>query len=108
MKYIANAFSLAMISEVPAVIRIDEISLEEAKRLLSAGDFVSAVGHEATADVVSRLTGVDIKFNRINIKLDKGDQLIVFQLLGRLPEGKILSEEEIKSLPYKFFLVTVE
>lgn len=108
MKYIGNAFSLAMIKNVPAVIKIDEISIEDAKRLLAPGDFVSAVGHESTADILTRLLGLDIKFNRINISLDKGDMLIVFQLLGRLPEGKILTEEEIKALPYKFFLVTVE
>lgn len=108
MKYVANAFSLAMLSAAPAVIRIDEISLDEAKRLVHAGGFISAVGHEATAEVLSKLLEADVKFNRINIKLEKGDQMIVFQLLGRLPEGKILSEEELKALPYKFFLVKVE
>jgi hypothetical protein len=33
--------------------------------------------------------------------------LIVFQLTGRLPEGKVLTEEELRQLQYKFFVVEV-
>ncbi|WP_461832037.1 STIV orfB116 family protein [Aquifex sp.] len=54
-----------------------------------------------------RLLGIEIEANRIPIKLSEGDVLIVFQLLERLPEGKVLSEEELKKLKYKFYKVEI-
>ena len=46
-------------------------------------------------------------FNRVPIKLQKKDRLIVFQLLTRLEEGKVLSDEELMRLPHKFYVVEV-
>jgi len=103
--YLSNAFSLSMLS-FPANISVSEISVDQVKQLLGAG-FVSAVGHEATAQVLSQKLGIPVQLNRIQLSLKSGDSLIVFQLLFRLPEGKILSEEEIKSLPAKWLFVKV-
>ena len=80
------------------------ISLERAKSLLQGG-FTSAVGHEGTASLMSRLTGVEIPVNRVSIKMEAGDQAIVFRVLTRLPEGKVLSEEELQTIPYEFGLM---
>jgi hypothetical protein len=33
---------------------------------------------------------------------------LVFQLRTRLPEGKILSEEELKQVEYDFYFVSLE
>ena len=41
------------------------------------------------------------------VKMKEGDMAIVFQLLQRLPEGKVLTEEEIKQLPSAWFMVIV-
>lgn len=106
--YIGNAFSLGMLESIPTKVKIEEISLEEVKSLLSTGDFISAVGHEATAHLLTSLLKIDISYNRIPIKLQKGDKLIVFQLLVRLEEGKILTEEDIiREIPFKFLLVEI-
>ena len=110
--YLANAFSLSMLSseafkrEGSAIIIVTKIDIDEVKRLLRHG-FVSAVGHEATATLLSQLLGFEVRANRIQVSLGTDDKLIVFQLMGRLPEGRVLSEEELKTLPYQFFLVTV-
>jgi len=84
-----------------------KISLKEAKEILSEIDFISAVGHEATAKVLSELLGINIPFNRITVKLRPGDMCVHFSLKTRLPEGKILTEEELKQLEYEFVLSMV-
>ena len=104
--YITNAFSLSMV-KFDCIIRIKEISVEDVKKLLE-DDFVSGVGHEATSQVLSELLEKEIQTNRIKIELEPHDKLIVFQLLERLPEGVVLSSEQIKNIKYKFFLVTIE
>jgi len=106
MIYLGNAFSLNMLNAPEVQLKVSEISLQEAKNILSGG-FISAVGHQATADILSKLLDIPVLFNRVEVKLQKGDVLIVFQLLKRLEEGKVLTEEEIKNLPYKIMKVEV-
>jgi hypothetical protein len=83
------------------------LSLAEAISILKQG-FTSAVGHEATASFLSQLTGLTIPVNRIQIQMKPGDKAIVFQVLQRLPEGKVLSEEELKAVPYRLGLLEME
>ncbi len=98
--FLANAFSLGMLEASPGnplTLRVRVLSLEEARSLLEKG-FVSAVGHQATADVLSALLGIQVEPNRVAITMREGDALVVFQLKVRLEEGRILTEEEVKSL----------
>ena len=81
-----------------------KISLEEVKSLLQE-NFTSAIGHEGTASLMSRLTGIEIPVNRIAVKMANGDEAIVFRVLTRLPEGKVLSEAELQTIPYEFGLL---
>jgi len=98
--FISNAFSISMISPLPPqgrTVKVRPISLEEAKSLLREG-YISAVGHESTARVMSALLGVDIPPNRVSITLGPGDRALVFQLSVRLAEGQVLSQEEVMAL----------
>jgi len=104
--YIANAFSLSMIQNLPAKLEVEEVSEEYVK--IIAKRAVSAIGHEATASIVSERLGVQVPVNRVQIKLNEGDCVYVFQLLQRLPEGKVLSKEEISSIPAKWVRVYVK
>jgi hypothetical protein len=112
--YLCNSFTLSMISpsliEEGATIKASPITLEEAKSLLQQG-FVSAVGHESTARVLSSLLGTDVPFNRAQIAITGGDVIVSFQCLIRLPEGKVLGEDEVIALynegKIKFFRVEV-
>jgi len=106
MLFISNAFSLSMINP-PCSIKVEPINLQQVNSLL-VEPFQSAVGHESTAQIITKLTGTLIPVNRISLSLMKKDKLIVFQLLTRLEEGKILTQEELAQLPYKFLLVEVE
>jgi len=84
--------------------KFSKISLGEVKSLLQ-GDFVSAVGHEGTASLMSRLTKIEIPANRIAVKMQVGDQAVIFRVLTRLPEGVILSETQLQAIPYEFGLL---
>lgn len=93
-KYISNAFSLQMIdpTEGETLIKIEKVDF------FPAG-CVSAIGHADTA----RILGVQM--NRINIKLQRGDELYVAQLMGgRLPEGTTKLPDGFKFI---FFKVTI-
>ena len=83
----------------------EPLSVEEAKELLSGG-FVSAVGHEATANALSELLGIEIPVNRIQIKMKTGDMAVVFRVLTRLPEGKVLTRAELEKIPWELGLLT--
>jgi len=107
MLHISNAFSLGMLQGSEVTLKVTEVNLATVKSLLKAQDFQSAVGHQGTADIVTSLLDVAVPMNRISLKLGKGDTLVVFQLLTRLEEGRVLSKEEVEKLPFKFFLVEV-
>jgi len=82
------------------------LGIDEARELLaSESSFVSAVGHEGTAKVLTQLLGVEIPENRVRIEMKAGDRALVFRLLVRLPEGKVLGEEELKELPFELGLL---
>jgi len=103
--FVSNAFSLSMLTSFPANLIVKEVSINDVKEILKRHSFTSAVGHQATADVLTRLLGVQVPFNRIQIQLREGDAVIVFQLMTRLEEGKVLTEDELSKLQFKFLLV---
>jgi hypothetical protein len=80
------------------------ISIDEARMLLAEG-FISAIGHEATANFISQILGINVPVNRIAISMRPGDKALVFQLLQRLPEGRVLSFEELQAVPYRLGLL---
>jgi len=98
--YLANAFSLSMVEQLlqrsPVTLRLERINTETVKFFLTSQSFISAIGHAATANALSKILGINIPANRTTITMSEGDLLIVFQLsIGRLPPGKELTEEEI-------------
>lgn len=108
--YIANAFSLSMIQLPKTYLRVEQLNVEQVARILSDNnDFgyptVSAVGHKATAEIISKLIGYPVEMNRIQVKLNKDDELLVFQLLTRLEEGKVLTNEEIEAIPHQWYWI---
>lgn len=82
-----------------------EITLKEAQELLQE-EYASAVGHESTCEVLSRLLLVEVPVNRIQYSQLSGTSALVFKLNGRIPEGKILTRDEIEQIGYKFGLLT--
>lgn len=94
-KYLGNAFSLQMLDVFPASFRVTECSQSEA---LAPGN-KSVVGHQDTARVLG------VNFNRVSVRLKKGDILYIAQLVGgRLPEGCTTLPEGFE---FKFLKVTI-
>jgi hypothetical protein len=81
------------------------LSVEQVQQTL-AGGFVSAVGHAGGAEFLERLLGLPVPLNRVPIKMQPGDRAVVLRLTARLPEGAVLTEEQMQSLPYELGLLT--
>jgi len=88
-------------------VKLKRITIQEVRNLLK-NPFVSAIGHEGTAKLLSELLGVNIPTNRITVYFQPGDKGIHFFLKERLPEGKVLSKEELEKLQYWLVLSEVE
>jgi len=104
MKCITNAFSLSMI-KVPATVYIREADNEEVKDSLH--ELKSFIWHESIATLISEKIGGKVSVNRSTLSMGNGDSCYIFQLLQRLPEGKVLSTEELKHIPSRWFKVSV-
>ncbi len=85
--------------------RYEPLALEEARRLVADG-FISAIGHESTARMLSELLGVAVESRRVDYQQQVGERAIVFKLKRRPPEGAILTAEEIRAIGYEFGLLT--
>ncbi|MEM3829332.1 MAG: DUF1874 domain-containing protein [Conexivisphaerales archaeon] len=105
MEYISNAFSLNMLDVTASTtLVVNRVTVADVKKHLPLKSFV---GHQATADLLTKLLDTQIQFNRDELKLYPGDTLFIFQLMTRLPEGKVLTIDELQTLQYKWYAVTV-
>ena len=83
------------------------ISLQDACDLVAARDFVSAIGHAATAAVLSELLGIDCPQSRIDFQQAPGQAALVLRLARRLPEGRVLhSRAEVEAWGFSLALLT--
>lgn len=105
--YLGNAFSLSMLSSLPAQVRVEELSIEDVRELLSTEAAVeNVIGHPDTDALVRSLLALPSlpPAERKSIQLGNEDVLIVAQYVGpRLPEGATSLPEgaEIKWLKVK-------
>lgn len=84
------------------------ISLEEAKKLISENpEFISAIGHDSTASIISSVLGTEVPMNRINASFDTpGERALCFKLNSRPKEGAILSYEDLVEIGFSWKLLT--
>jgi hypothetical protein len=81
------------------------LSVEQAKALVADG-FSSAIGHKDASAFLSALLGVDVPVNRVSVELQAGDRALVLRLKARMPEGKVLTREEMTRLPFELGLLS--
>ena len=83
------------------------ITLDKARELAQeyGGQLDSAIGHDATAKVMTDLLGVNVLVNRQMFSQQVGQQALVFKLHGRLPEGRMLTVDEIEAIGFDFKLL---
>ena len=66
----------------------------------------SAVGHAATAELLSLLLDHPVAVNRVEFRHAAGDVALVFKLRARPPEGTVLGRVELEAIGYDFGLLT--
>ena len=98
MKYIANSLSLNMFNVDLAGIGLYIEPLGLSEFCAEIKNSINAIGHKATTDLVNSLCSTNLAPNRVEIKLSDRDELIVVQLLTRLPECKVLTSEELSNM----------
>jgi hypothetical protein len=76
------------------------VDIEQAQALIANG-FESAIGHEASAQFLSQLLNVKVEMKRIAIAMQPGDNALILRIKSRLPEGKLLTQQEISDIPYE-------
>ena len=110
MVIIGNAFSLKMLpKENISRLVVIPTSLEDVKGIVQQFPFKSIIGHEGNAELFSQLLGVEVEVNRVSFTLGHEDTLIVgIPSGGRLPEGKVLSKEELEAIQLDWFIVQLE
>jgi len=73
----------------------------ELRERINSGELQNAIGHDSTMSIVNSLCGVNMNVNRISVKANNDDQLLIIMIGERLQEGKVLSESEIKEMMNK-------
>lgn len=102
---LGNAFSLNMI-QGNKTLKTRVLDIEQVQDLVKERVPTSAVGHGDTATIVSGLIGKQITSNRITVKLESGDDILVAQYKGpRLEEGATVLPE---GASIEWVMVTVQ
>jgi len=85
-KYILNS---AVITS-PGTYQYELISAEEARQWYGDGDdVISTIGYQETAEALSAILGKPVTVNRRMVKLERGDEALVFRLTIRLADPSI-------------------
>lgn len=77
------------------LFRVTDLDAKEARQLIRDFGFVSAVGHEASATVLSSILEIDVPMNRIEYVQKIGQKAIALKLKIRPEEGRILTAAEM-------------
>lgn len=105
--FLSSTFSPMMLKENHDAV-IEELTREEVLALLRTRAFVSVVGHENTARLLTRLLGVEVLFNRQTIEIGDHDQLLCCIPTFRVDIAREFTDDEIKASTWRYFIVSVE
>lgn len=74
---------------------------EEARQHLAGQDIRSAIGHQASADLLTQLLGMAVPVRRVTARMQAGDGALVLRVLQRLPEGQVLDAPTLQQVDYE-------
>jgi hypothetical protein len=82
------------------------LTVAEARAIVNRAERIeSAVGHSATAEILSQILDLEIISSRGEFFQTIDDAALVFKLKKRAAEGQILSVEEIERIGYELGLL---
>ncbi len=90
-------FQKLLLREAREVVK----EFEESNRKIS-----SAIGHAATAELMTQLLKFPVLPNRIDFKQTTEDVALIFRLKKRAAEGVVLTLEELEEIGYELGLLT--
>ncbi|MDQ6785668.1 MAG: YddF family protein [Acidobacteriota bacterium] len=104
-------FLNAAIITAHGVFEFQKLTLKEAREIVNEFHALnhkisSAIGHAATAELMTRLLKFPVPENRIDFIQTTEDAALVFKLRKRASEGVILTREELEEIGYEFGLLT--
>lgn len=106
--YLLTAFSISMIPKNSiTVVGFEGISCKEAAEILLANGFESAVGHKATAKILSEKFKFFVPYDRRQVQLNRNDSAVIVSIAMRPPAGKILTVSELRNCPLSFYLAGI-
>ena len=78
-----------------------ETSVDEIKEILEKESYISAIGHEEIAVLLSRILNIKVMVNRITISQKPGDKLIVIKPKPRLELDRNYSDKDIEEIGFE-------
>ena len=108
--YLTNTFSPAMLCGLKTEAAVGEVSLELAQSMLTTegvDNFISALSHENTAEVLASLLEMPVEFNRVNIQLVPGDIVVCIIPKFRPTETREFTRQEVMNAGFRCFWVLV-
>lgn len=84
---------------------MDSVDLEQVQLAVypeGGTGYTSAVGHDATAQIMTELLGQPVAANRITVEPVPGDVFYCFKLDRRPPEGAILDRAQLEELGFSW------
>lgn len=78
-----------------------ETSVDDIKKILEKESYISAIGHEEIAVLLSRILNIKVMVNRITISQKPGDKLIVIKPKPRLELNRNYSDKDIEEIGFE-------
>lgn len=89
----------------PVTVKAEKIDTDDARGLIRAGGYVSHVGHESTAQIMSLVLDTEVDFDRTPVQMRSGDVAVALKLRGRVPEGTILTAAEVEEIGFDLIMM---
>jgi len=104
-------FLNAAIITAHGTFEFQKLSLKEAREIVAGFQTAnckisSAIGHAATAELMTMLLKFPVPQNRIDFIQTIEDAALIFKLKKRAPEGVILMRDELEEIGYELGLLT--
>jgi phage host-nuclease inhibitor protein Gam len=104
-------FLNAAIITAHGTFEFQKLLLKEAREIVAGFNeanrkIQSAIGHAATAELMTMLLKFPVPQNRIDFVQTTEAAALVFKLKKRAPEGVVLTREELEEIGYELGLLT--